>query len=276
MAEGTRIEDVVRRAIDANLKYYEGLGRLTVDYVSALAEVVSGSKLPIRLGRKAEPSKSTAASGPTAAAQRIPALLLEGGTGTEAQAMFVVNNDLPREVTATVATSGFLDASGNEVHPTLVTDPGVVSLGPGERTAVRILATITEDLEPEVAYRGEITVPGLSERGVPVILRRAGGARGPATGVPAGAEEQEASKKPKAGKAATRKAATRKAAAGKAPRKAAAKKPTARKTATKKAASGKAAAPKGEGSARKSTAARKKSATRKAAPKKSTGRKKST
>jgi hypothetical protein len=50
--------------------------------------------------------------------------------------------------------------------------PNVITLEPGGRTLVQIFATITDSLEPDVTYRGEVNVPGLSEHGIPVLLRR--------------------------------------------------------------------------------------------------------
>jgi hypothetical protein len=47
-----------------------------------------------------------------------------------------------------------------------------VILGPGEQAVVRVAAKLDDAFEPGVAYRGEITIPGVSERRIPVVLRR--------------------------------------------------------------------------------------------------------
>jgi hypothetical protein len=58
-------------------------------------------------------------------------------------------------------------------------EPGVVSLEPGGRTLVQIIATITDDLNVGAAYQGEVSVPGLSNTRVPLVLRRRESAQTP-------------------------------------------------------------------------------------------------
>jgi hypothetical protein len=47
-----------------------------------------------------------------------------------------------------------------------------VTLDPGEQCPVRISVLVSEDLVAGVSYRAEISIPGLSESRVPVVLRR--------------------------------------------------------------------------------------------------------
>jgi hypothetical protein len=175
MADKLSIEEPVRRAIDANLKYYRALGEVTQEYVRALLGV--WRDLPIRLGSLGSFGSSGSAPAPSSAATRAPSggtatLVLEGEAGQEAESVFMVENRLPRQVSTTVVTSPFLDPSGRDVRPALRILPGVVTLDPGARTLVRIVVAVTDDWAIDVPYRGTVQVPGLSDTAIPVVLRR--------------------------------------------------------------------------------------------------------
>jgi hypothetical protein len=174
MADKLPFEEPVRRAMDANLRYYEALAQVTQDYWKAIFGIVR--ELPIRIGSfgstpaVSASNRVVAASTPASAAT----LVLEGETGSEANGVFMVENKLGRTVSTAVITSAFADPSGRALQAPLRVVPGVVTLEPGGRTLVQIYATVTDDLEPDVSYRGEVNVPGLSEHGIPLILRRRG------------------------------------------------------------------------------------------------------
>jgi hypothetical protein len=174
MADKLSFEEPVRRAIDANLKYYRALGEVTQEYVQSLLGV--WRDLPIRIGSLG----SSGAAGPASAATRATpsggtaTLVLEAEAGQEAESVFMVENRLPRQVSTTVVTSPFLDPSGRDVQPALRILPGVVTLDPGARTLVRIVVAVTDDWAIDVPYRGTVQVPGLSDHAIPVVLRRRG------------------------------------------------------------------------------------------------------
>lgn len=172
MPDRLSIEEPVRRAIDANLRYYKALGEVTQEYMQSLLGVLRD--LPIRLGSLGStPARASAST----AARATPSggsanLVLEAEAGQEAESVFLVENRLPRQVSTTVVTSPFLDPSGRDVRPALRILPGVVTLDPGARTLVRIVATVTDDWAIDVPYRGTVQVPGLSDHAIPVVLRR--------------------------------------------------------------------------------------------------------
>lgn len=174
MAEGPPPDEPLRRALEANLQYYEALGRATRDYWAAVSRL--WRDLPLRVGnvRFGAPAGPGLAARPAAApAPAAPAtLVLEAEAGGEAQGVFMVDNRLSRTVSTAVVTSAFADPSGRAVRPVLRVVPGVVTLEPAGRTLVQLFAAVTDDLDPDVDYRGEVSVPGLSDRGIPVVLRR--------------------------------------------------------------------------------------------------------
>jgi len=178
VAERSEVEELWRRAVDANVRYVEAVGRVTREYVRALAAVTRNLSAPIRTGSGA-PEPPRPGQEPLAARTTPPALVLEGKAGATALGVFLVENHLERAISTPVAASGFVSDDGREVVPPLTFDPELVILDPGEQLLVQVSTTIGEDLEPDVGYRGELTVPGLTGTSVPIVLRRRGKARRP-------------------------------------------------------------------------------------------------
>jgi hypothetical protein len=101
-----------------------------------------------------------------------PALVLEAEDGGSATGAFVVENLLAEGMSSPVVVSAFVSDNGHELRPGLVFDPEVVVLAAGEETLVRVVATVDEAFEPGVAYRAEVTVPGLAGPGLTMVVRR--------------------------------------------------------------------------------------------------------
>ena len=62
---------------------------------------------------------------------------------------------------------------GHEVTPEIVFEPAVVAIEPGEQTLVRFLVGV-DKLAPGADYRGEVTVPGLANGRLDLVVRRRG------------------------------------------------------------------------------------------------------
>jgi hypothetical protein len=118
------------------------------------------------------PASSSKAAWESAEAPATPVLLLEGRAGTEARAMVMISNDLDREAEAAVVASPLRGPDGRFLAADLRTEPTAVKLAPGARTSVTLVVGVTDAMEVGADYRGEINVPGLSPRGVPVVVRR--------------------------------------------------------------------------------------------------------
>lgn len=186
MADAPQIPEAVRRIADANLRYYQGLGQLTVDYVRAMAGLLGELRAAVA-PPQAAPARQASAPSPATPSAPPPVLVLEGQGGAEAAAVFRVSNDLRRRVSAPVVVSAFTDESGREHRLPLRVEPAVVELGAGEQALVEVHAVIPPEVEAGVPYRAEITVPGLAAAGVPVLLRRLPGASAPDDAAPAAA-----------------------------------------------------------------------------------------
>jgi hypothetical protein len=245
MADRSPLEEPLRRVMDANARYYEALGQITQEYWKAVFGVFRD--LPVRFGSSGAPPAAAASQPPTpnpTAPAAAATLVLEGGAGVEAQGVFMVENRLTRTVSTAVVTSAFTDPSGRTYQPTMRVTPTVVTLQPGGRTLVQIAAVISDDLEPDAAYRGEVSVPGLSEHGIPVLMRRlsqpksaaqpAGSATAGATVPGAGSQQGDA-----ATKSPPKKSASKKSTSKSASKKSATKSRS--RTASKKSASSKSA-----------------------------------
>lgn len=154
------LSEIFRRAMDTNLKFYSGLVELSVDYLKNVGELIS------ELPGQVNPGKPAAQPG------SAPSIVLEAGAGELARAPMLVENHLSREVTAAVSFSAFTDTEGNEASINVSAEPAQMTLPPGEKILVHILASIDENLTIDTSYRGSITVPELSENSIPIIIRR--------------------------------------------------------------------------------------------------------
>lgn len=166
-----------RTAVDANVRYYQRVGRLSVEYLRAAAGLLHDLGAPLR----GEPDTGTGPPG-DAPARAAAAMVLEGEAGTTAPGVFLVDNALERQVTAPVVASDPVGEDGQPVAVALEFDPPEVTLGAGEQILVRVGARITDALEVGRTYRGALTVPGLTSAGIPFVVRRrpAGGSSGDA------------------------------------------------------------------------------------------------
>lgn len=160
MNEHNSLSAIFRRAMDTNLKFYSGLVGLSVDYLKSVGELISELPNQVNPGKPAAQSSSS------------PSIVLEAATDKLARAPMLVENHLSREVTAAVSFSPFTDADGNEAAINISAEPAQMTLQPGEKTLVHILASIDQNLAIGIGYRGSVTVPELSENSIPIIIRR--------------------------------------------------------------------------------------------------------
>jgi len=201
-------EDIWRRALDANLRFYGALGRLTADYFRDLIGVLGGVQATPAAGPAQETRPSPAAPETPRPPKRTAVMVLEEAAGKTAVGVFLVENNLGREVAERPVSSAFVDAAGRKVEPALRFDPEAVALAPGEQLLVRVMAVIDETLEPEVRYQGEVTIPGLTSTAIPIVLRRRA-ADGPVEAPPSRAA---APNKTPGGRARSKRSAPRRAA----------------------------------------------------------------
>jgi hypothetical protein len=169
VAETPSLEQLWRRAIDAQLEYYRSVGQLSLEFARAALGVVRADRSTPTVRLPVEPVAEPPQSALLAAA---PVLALEAEEGSWAVGMFVVENSTGTRVSAPVELAALADAEGRRVHGEVRFEPEVITLQPGEQTLVQIAVEVTRGLRRGVDYRGEVSVPGLTGTRIPLVVRR--------------------------------------------------------------------------------------------------------
>jgi len=170
MADKTPMEEAVRRAFDANVRYWETVGRATSDYLETVTKLWSEAPVTWMPGIRTRDARTSSTSQEEPAS--VPALLLQGPEGSTAQAVVMIRNDLGRDAEAPVLATQLRGPGGATIANRLKTEPETVHLPAGTQAPVTVMVNITRSMEEGVAYKGTIDVPGLSAQGVPVVVRR--------------------------------------------------------------------------------------------------------
>ena len=174
MADAPSLEQLFRRAVDAQLEYYRSVGQLSVEFARAAFGVVRADRATPTLRVPVTPVVEAAQPALPAAA---PVLALEAEEGSWAVGMFVVENSTGSRVSAPVELPVLADDEGRRVHGAVRFEPEVIALQPGEQTLVQIGVEVTRGLRRGVDYRGTVRVPGLTGTSIPVVVRRVAAAR---------------------------------------------------------------------------------------------------
>ncbi len=159
MADGIDMSEMMKRAVQANAKFYKGWMDLTLEYVRSISDVLSGD--PHNPQTTGEMDASAGA------------LVMEGASGEAVRGAFLVTNDLGRQLSCEFVSSEFNDAAGTRVGVKPVFDPARVDLGPGEQRVINVTMAIDPKLSAGVGYAGEFSIKGMDGFAVPVVLRRA-------------------------------------------------------------------------------------------------------
>jgi hypothetical protein len=172
MSSFRTLEELYRRALDLNLRYYASVGKLTADYLRELASAVGTvQETPGGQARTAPPASTQAsAEAPRASAPAV--MVFEGDAGSTAMGVFLIGNSLTHEVSAPVTASPVVDETGKSAAVAFAFEPAVVNLRPGEQLLVRATAVIDPVLEAGSRYRGEFLIPELLGTRIPFIVRR--------------------------------------------------------------------------------------------------------
>jgi hypothetical protein len=149
----SRVTDLLKGAVELNLRYSSTLLHLSKDYLKDANVVLTR-----------DPPAPTSPDAPPVV-QRPP-LLVVGRRGEVANGAFAINNPGEREMQVHLLVQGEVDERHARVEPSRFT------LKAGEGVIVRILATIDEKLPIEQDLPGAVVAPGLSNQSVPFIVRR--------------------------------------------------------------------------------------------------------
>lgn len=150
----SRVTDLLKGAVELNLRYTSTLLHLSKDYLKDAGTVIARGPEPAPGGEE-----------PPSPAPRPP-LLVVGHAGEVGNAAFAINNPSDREMNVHLLVQGELDERVVSVEPSRLT------LAPRQGAIVRILARIDDKLPVDHDHAGSIVAPGLSNQGVPFIVRR--------------------------------------------------------------------------------------------------------
>ena len=161
MAEGLDFSEIVRRTMEANVRFYRGWLDLTVEYFRGITDALdpeAPTGEPDETGADAEPETG--------------ALVLEGEVGNRASGSFLVTNDLGRELTCELVTASLKGPDGKTVRPKVNFVPKSVRLEPGEQRVVQASVYVGKRLVAGDAYTGDVTIRGMEGFSIPLVLRR--------------------------------------------------------------------------------------------------------
>ena len=176
----SRLPGVLGRLLGANVSLYVGMSRLALSYLQDVVDSLQAlGGPPDAAERDSSPplSQSTRGSGP---------LVLEAESGQVAVGAFMVQNGLGAKVSTAIEASGFADEEGRSVNPEIVFQPPDVTLEPGEKTLVKVVVRLGDEIRAGTDYVGAVTIPGLADRRLELLLR----SRRPAEAVRAPAKKQ--------------------------------------------------------------------------------------
>lgn len=148
----TKVVDLLKGALELNLKYTSTLLHLSKDYLKDASDVVRRDPAP--------------APAPDPAPAQRPPLLIVARSGEVGNAAFPINNPSAKEMSVHLVVQGDL----GDDRVTL--DPARFALKPGEQIIVRILVPFDDKLPENHDHVGQVVAPGLSAQGVPFIVRR--------------------------------------------------------------------------------------------------------
>ncbi len=160
MADAPDLSELVRRAIEANTRFYQGWVNLSLEYFRGITEIFGGVQ-----------SSVSEATSPTSTVGS-DAVVLEAAGGAAASGAFLVTNDLGRSLKCELVASGFQGSDGQAAAGEVVFDPASFELAPGEQRVVRASVVVDGRLSAGAAYTGTFGIKGMQGFSVPVVLRR--------------------------------------------------------------------------------------------------------
>jgi hypothetical protein len=159
------------QALEANLRYVALATRVANSVAGAAFTTLSrgGDRPVVAAGRNVQQKQLAPPQQPQAAQS---AILLEGAAGSKPTALFLLENHLSHEVSASVEITPLMTPSGRKLKSKLQIEKREIVLAPGQQVVARISAPITSKFVTGEKYTGEIRVHGIPGASVPLVLRR--------------------------------------------------------------------------------------------------------
>jgi hypothetical protein len=112
MADGLDLPEIMKRAVQANAKFYKGWMDLSLEYFKSIAGIVGGADETVN----GMPEMDSGTN----------ALILEAEAGQVARGSFLVTNDLGRVLSCAFQSSDFRDHAGVPTRTSVRFDPPAV------------------------------------------------------------------------------------------------------------------------------------------------------
>ncbi len=145
----TRVTDLLKSAVELNLRYTSTLLYLSKDYLKEVNGVIAGT-----------PSQAPPTDQPS---PRAP-LLIAGRAGEVAQGAFMLTNSNAREMNVHLVVQGELSDKQVKVEPSRFT------LKPEQSATVRVLVSIDDTMPLDEDRLGSVVAPG--NQAIAFVVRR--------------------------------------------------------------------------------------------------------
>jgi hypothetical protein len=149
-----RITDLIRNAVELNLRYTSTLLHLSKDYLRDINGII------------ATQTRGRAGNGGAQPTTGPAPLQLAGRRGETANAAFPLNNTTGRDMQVNLVVQGEFGAGQVRL------EPASLQLAKDEQAIVRIFATIDEKMPVGQDRVGAIAAPGASSQAIGFIVRR--------------------------------------------------------------------------------------------------------
>jgi hypothetical protein len=160
---------LIERLLKLDARYVDELGRVTREFLRDTGAAVGDS---LRAREEGGPRPTSTVPLPPPAKPPGGTIVLEEEAGKIASDVFLVQNNQNNEITVRPEVSPFLDPPAPGVSANISFDPKEIKLPPQTQISVRIMSFIDPNLQLDVLYKCELTVPALGAAKTPVIIRR--------------------------------------------------------------------------------------------------------
>jgi hypothetical protein len=160
---------LLERLLKLDARFVDELGRVTRDFLRESGATL-GESLRAREDGGSHPTPAVPMPQPPRPLGAT--IVLEEEASKIASSVFLVQNNQNYEITVRPEFSQFLDPLAPGASPNVSFDPKEVRLPPQMQVSIRIMAFIDPNLQPDVLYKCELTVPALGGTRTPVIIRR--------------------------------------------------------------------------------------------------------
>jgi hypothetical protein len=179
---GTDLAAAARDLGAAGVLYVTAVTELTLDLAAALAALTaerarktlrgSNIRFPVRASLTPSTASSPLARDTVGRPETQPTILIEAEAGKAGVGVLLVENRGPKRVSAVATASTVVDPSGRQMPVEISFEPHTLELAPAEQAVVQILVIVDDSLEPGIRYVATVSLPGLSDHAVPLVVRR--------------------------------------------------------------------------------------------------------